>query len=120
MSDPRSEIDTELTDEVRRVIAVWGLSTAETARLFGVTGQTVARWLASGPPNGRAPAIAELAAITDVLHHFLASDRIPAVVRQRAPALRGRSVMELVELGKAHDALDGVRAMFRFGDLQAR
>lgn len=108
-----------LVDELHRLMAVWGLNTSELARLFGISRQAAAKWLVLGPPNHRAPAIADLAAMTDVLEHYLKSERIPAVVRRPAPAMADRSLVELIEQGDARAALDAVRAMFQFTDLHS-
>ena len=50
-----------------RVYEVWGLSQADSARLFGVSRQAVGKWLEQGVPVDRAEALADLAAATDLL-----------------------------------------------------
>ena len=99
-------------DQLGRVLEVWGLSQAEAGRLFGVTRQAVSKWLAAGVPAERTTAVADLAAATDLLVRHLKRDRIPAVVRRPAPALGGRSLLDLVAGGEARRALDATRAMF--------
>lgn len=44
-----------------RILAVWGLSQAEAARVFGVSREAVGKWLASGVPSDRAVAITGVA-----------------------------------------------------------
>ncbi|MGE0486517.1 MAG: hypothetical protein AB7Q81_20360 [Gammaproteobacteria bacterium] len=97
-----------------RILAAWGLSQAEAARLFGVTRQALAKWLERGPPAERAQALADLAAATDLLAHYLKRERIAAVVRRPAPALGGFSLLELVAGGRTREVLEACRAMFDF------
>ena len=97
--------------ELSRVLEVWGLSQAEFAAVMGVSRQAVGKWLANVPAE-RSVAVADLAAATDVLVHYVRRDRIPAVVRRAAPALGGRSLLDLVSTGDTADVLHAVRAMF--------
>ncbi len=76
--------------ELRRILEAWSLSRADAARLFGVSRQAVAKWMAVGAPAERAAAIADLAAATDLLIHYLRRDRIAAVVRRPSRALGDR------------------------------
>jgi hypothetical protein len=48
----------------------------------------VSKWLEQGVPAERVETVADLAAATDLLVRYLQRDRIPAVVRRPAPALR--------------------------------
>ncbi len=104
--------------ELRRILQVWGLSQSEAARRFGVSRQSVAKWLASGVPASRVAAIADLSVATDLLEHYLRRDRIPGVVRRVAAALGERSLLELVEAGDYRGVLAGCRAMFDFSRAQ--
>jgi len=97
-----------------RTLRVWGLSQAETGRLFGVSRQAVSKWIDRGVPAERAEAIADLAAATDLLVHHLERDRIPAVVRRPARALGGRSLIDLVAEGDTRAVLKACRDMFAF------
>lgn len=106
-------------DELRRVLAVWGLNQSEAAALFGVTRQAVSKWVRAGVPTDRAEVVADLAAATDLLVRYLRRDRIPAVVRRPAPALGGRSLVELVAAGDAREVLEACRAMFGFERIHA-
>lgn len=102
-----------------RLLAVWDLSQADAARLFGVTRQAIGKWRAQGPPAGRAGALADLAAATDLLVRHLKRDRIPAVVRRPATRLEGRSLLDLAAAGRTRDLLLACREMFAFGDAHA-
>lgn len=101
-------------EELRRVLATWGLNQSEAAALFGVTRQAVSKWLKNGVPSDRVEAIADLAAATDLLTRYLKRDRISAVVRREAPALGGKSLVDLVAEGRTREVLDASRAMFAF------
>ena len=97
-----------------RVLKVWSLSQAEAARLFGVSRQAVSKWAVKGPPAERTESIADLAAATDLLVHYLKRDRIPAAVRRPIPACSGASLLELIGKGDTREALAVCRAMFSF------
>ena len=97
-----------------RTIEVWDMNQAEAARLFGVSRQAIGKWLRRGVPTDRAGAVADLAAATDLLVHYLKRDRIPAVVRRSIPALRGISLMDLLAGGDTQSLLAACRDMFRF------
>lgn len=97
-----------------RTLSVWGLNQSQAAELFGVTRQAISKWLDRGAPSERAQAIADLAAASDLLVHYLKRDRIPAVVRRPAADLSNRSLLELLETGDTAAVLDACRQMFRF------
>ena len=102
-----------------RTIETWGLTQAETARLFGVSRQAIGKWLRRGVPPSRAEAVAELAAATDLLVRHLRRDRIPAVVRRPIPARGDTSLVALLERGDTRKVLAACRDMFRFDHAQA-
>jgi len=97
-----------------RILDVWGLNQSDAGRLFGVTRQAVSKWLAGGVPAERSEAIADLAAATDLLVRHLKRDRIPAVVRRPAPALGGKSLVDLFATSSTRDVLEACRSMFDF------
>jgi predicted transcriptional regulator len=103
-------------EALARVLATWDLNQSDAARIFEVSRQAISKWLNQGVPPDRADAVATLAAATDLLVHHLKRDRIPAVVRRRAPALGGRSLLALVERRRFRDALQACRDMFAFGE----
>lgn len=104
--------------ELRRILQVWGLSQSEAARRFGVSRQSVAKWLASGVPASRVASIADLSVATDLLEHYLKRERIPGVVRRTAAALDDRSLLDLLETGDHRAVVKGCRAMFDFSRAQ--
>jgi hypothetical protein len=100
------------TDPLERLLALWGLSASEAARVFGVTRQALSKWRQSGVPSDRTPALMDLAVATDELDRRLKRERIPAVVRRRAPDLGDRSLLELAGEGRYAEVRDAVAAMF--------
>lgn len=105
--------------ELGRVLDVWGLSQSEAAVLFGVSRQALSKWLHRGVPAERITAVADLSAATDLLVRYLKRERIPAVVRRPAPALQGRSLIELVGAARTGDVLFACRAMFDVAGIHA-
>lgn len=110
----------DLTDEldrriraapIERIATLWGLSGAEVGRMFGVTRQAVSKWSQAGVPASRARAVADLAAATDLLDRRIKRERIPAVVRRRAPNLGGLSLYETACRGEHRAVLEAVRRM---------
>jgi hypothetical protein len=108
-----------LGNQLRRVLDVWGLSASDAGRLFGVSRQALSKWLAQGLPADRMLAVADLAAATDLLVHYLKTDRVPAAVRRKSARLGGRSLIDLVEMGNTEGVVDACRAMFDFASTQA-
>lgn len=100
------------TQPLARLVALWDLSGAGAARLFGVSRQAFAKWLERGPPADRAAAVAALAAATDLLERYVKRENIPAVVRRTAPALGGRSLLQIAERGGVDEVLQNVQSMF--------
>jgi hypothetical protein len=108
-----AELDTlSERDQLQRIMDAWGLSKAETARVFGVSRQALSKWLTTGVPPERFPVVADLAAATDLLVRYLKRDRIPAVVRRPAQRLDGSSLLDLARQGRADDVLTAVRELF--------
>lgn len=98
--------------DLERVLAAWGLSKAELGRIFGVSRQGLAKWLATGVPPDRRPALADLAAATDLLTRYLKRERIAAVVRRPAERLGGASLLDLARQGRTAEVLVAVRELF--------
>lgn len=115
-----AELDRRLSDRrLERVMRVWQLSRTELGTLFGVSRQAASKWITDGVPADRAPHVADVEAITDLLEHYLKRERIPAVVRRPAPGLGGTSLVELVSSGRGAEALQLTRRMFAFTDAHA-
>ena len=102
-----------------RTLSLWGLSQSEAARLFGVSRQAVSKWIGTGVPVERSEAVADLAAATDLLVHYLQRDRIPAVVRRPIARMSTRSLLELLADGQTPAILAICREMFAFERAQS-
>ena len=115
-----AELDRRLAGEqLGRVMSLWHLSRSELGSLFGVSRQAATKWLNEGVPADRVQDVADLAAITDLLVHYLKRDRISAVVRRPSANLAGRSLLDLVAAGQTGEALQAARRMFAFADAHA-
>lgn len=97
--------------QLANVLEVWGLSQAEFGELLGISRQAVGKWF-ERLPSDRQLAVGDLAAATDVLVHYVRRERIPAVVRRPAPALGGRSLVDLIATGETQLILAATRQMF--------
>jgi len=97
---------------LERLLALWDLSAAQGAQLFGISRQAFAKWQKAGPPAERAEAVAALAAATDILDHHLKRERIPAVVRRKAAQLAGKSLLDLALAREYARVLSVVGTMF--------
>ena len=107
------ELDRKVRSEpLERIVALWGLSNAAAARMFGVSRQAFTKWLNTGPPAARVAAVEDVAAATDILDRYVKRERIPAVVRRQAPALGGESLLDLVESGNTRTVVERTRVMF--------
>lgn len=102
-----------------RTLRVWDLSQSAAARLFGVSRQAISKWIDAGAPAERAAVIADLSAATDLLVRYIKRDRIPAVVRRPIPALKDRSLLDLLEQGHSSELLQVCRDMFSFDQAHA-
>jgi hypothetical protein len=97
---------------LERLIALWGVSSAEAAGFFGVSRQAFAKWLQVGPPADRAPAVAALDDATELLARHLKRERIPAVVRRHSTLTGERSLLQMATAGEHEQILGVVRTMF--------
>ena len=101
-----------------RTLSVWDVSQSQAARLFGVSRQAVSKWIEGGVPAERTEAVADLAAATDLLVHYLKRERVPAVVRRAAAAIGNQSFLDLWAVGRTTVLLETCRAMFSFEQAQ--
>jgi hypothetical protein len=106
-------LDREVRIEpLERLTTLWDLSNAAAARIFGVSRQAFAKWLASGPPADRVDDVVAVDNITNILDRYVRRERIPAVVRRPAANVGGRSILELLEAGDYDVAQDLVSSAF--------
>ncbi len=95
-----------------RTVRLWDISIADLGRMFGVSRQAAAKWLADGPPAARRDDIALLDEITDLLDRWVKRERIPAVVRRPVDVLGGRSRLEVALAGELEVLRDELRDTF--------
>lgn len=96
------------------VMHLWCLSATEMGDAFGASADDVEKWVTEGPPPGHARQIADLQAISELLERHLKRDRIPDVVRRRAPGLSDESLVSMIFEGRGSEALALTRRMFAF------
>lgn len=101
-----------------RLQALWGLTPAETARMFDVSRQAFSKWRKAGIPPERTPALADLTAATDILDRYVKRERIPAVVRRPASELDNLSLYEMACAGRHAEVRDAVNTMFDLRRIQ--
>lgn len=95
-----------LTQEVLRVTGsvsaldeiqqTFGLSSAETGALFGVTRQAVDQWRKNGVPAERVADVERVRDVARVLYEELIPERIPQVVRNAARGLGDRTILQVL------------------------
>lgn len=79
---------------------LWGISTADLGRMFGVSRQAMSKWLSHGPPGGRRAQVELLGQITSQLDRWLKRERIPAVVRRPVTMLGDRTRLDVALAGE--------------------
>lgn len=100
------------TDPLERFTTLWDLTGAEAGRVFGISRQAFAKWFERGIPSERAESVAHLSAATELLGRRVKRERIPAVVRRRAEALGGLSLLEMACRGQHREVREAVEATF--------
>lgn len=98
--------------ELDRIERVFGLTTTETARLFGVRRQAVSQWREAGVPAARASKVTIVARVADLLDRMLVADRIPGIARTPADAYGGRTMLEMIADDRHEELLAIVEASF--------
>jgi hypothetical protein len=97
---------------LRSLLISWQLSTAEAARLFGVTRQAVQQWLEGGVPPARQPKVLAVLRIGDLLSRNIRPERIPGIVRSPAPGYDGATMLQLIAQDRQQELLDSVARSF--------
>jgi predicted transcriptional regulator len=97
---------------LERLLAAWGLTVTDVARLFGVRRQAVQQWLDEGVPGARQPKLHTILEIADLLERNLLPERIPGIVRATSEAYGGRSMLELLANDRHDELLESVRRSF--------
>jgi hypothetical protein len=106
------------TDPLERFTELWELSNSAAAGIFGVSRQAFSKWLKTGAPAARAEAVADLATATDLLDRYVKRERIPAVVRRKAPMIGDRSLLDLASNGETRVVAEAVEQMFDLRRIQ--
>jgi DNA-binding XRE family transcriptional regulator len=88
------------------------LTETELGALFGVSRQAVGQWRERGVPSSRMTRVTTVAAICDLLGHWLKPERIPGIARRSADAYGGLSMIEMIEGGREDELLTLVRRSF--------
>ena len=97
---------------IERLMAAWGLTVTDGARLFGIRRQAVQQWLDEGVPGARQPKLHTILEIADLLERNLLPERIPGIVRAPSEAYGGRSMLELIANDRQDELLESVRRSF--------
>jgi DNA-binding transcriptional regulator YdaS (Cro superfamily) len=109
-----SNHEREQASPLRRAMETFDLTGSAMADLMGVKRQAVDKWLLAGPPPDRAPKIAAIAEIGDILRHRLREGLPIAVVRRPADAYGGRTMLEVIAADEHEWLLRSVRDSFDF------
>lgn len=109
-----SNHEREQASPLRRAMDTFDLTSGDVASLMGVKRQAVDKWLLAGPPPERAPKIAAIAEIADILRHRLRDGLPVAVVRRPAEAYRGRTMLEVITADEHEWLLRSVKDSFDF------
>jgi len=97
---------------LRRIMEVFALDKTDTARLFSVTRQALEHWRRYGVPADRQAKLITIFSIAELLEKNLKPGVVPGVVRTRAPAYGGRTMLELIEADEQDRLLESVRSSF--------
>ena len=98
--------------QLERVRQLFALSNSELGRLFGASRQAATVWLEKGVPPARLPKLKTVLNIAELLQRKLKPGRLPAVARSKAPAYKGRSMLEMIAQDEHETLLEDVRATF--------
>ena len=97
---------------LRSLLSSWQLSTAEAARLFGVTRQAMQQWLEGGVPAARHPKVLAVLRIADLLSRNIQPERIPGIVRSPASGFDAATMLQLIAQDRHQELLDSVARSF--------
>ena len=86
--------------------------------MFGVSRQAYSKWQLSGVPGERRREVNDLITATDELLTYVKVDRIPAVVRRKAPRFGNLSLLEIAEERGTSEVLKVIRETFDLSRVQ--
>ncbi len=101
-----------------RIERVWQVSASQAAAIFGISRQAYSKWQLSGVPADRRGEVNDLNTATEELLTYVKSDRIPAVVRRKAPRFENMSLLEIAKDRGAAEVLKVVRETFDLSRVQ--
>jgi hypothetical protein len=81
--------------DLQAIASIFGLTHREIGELFGVERQAVQQWFKNGVPLLRVADVGRIAQAARALHDYFKPERIPQIVRQRVPAFRGKTVLDM-------------------------
>lgn len=84
---------------LEEVVQTFDLSHTDAGRLFGVSRQVIAQWLAQGVAADRQASVVSVAQTATLLRHYLAPERIPGIARKPAERYGGRSMLDMIADG---------------------
>jgi len=105
-------LEERVESPLQKVQALLDLNTAELGRLFGMSRQAAAQWLARGVPAARQVQVSTALAASELLQRKLKAGRLPAAARKSAEAYGGLSMLQMIESGQEQKLLDKIRASF--------
>jgi hypothetical protein len=82
--------------ELVRIRKTFGLNRTEAARLFRVSPQAFGKWELRGVPTARLADVFRCSDLAQQLARTLRPERLPALVRNSAPDLGDRSVLQVI------------------------
>lgn len=97
---------------LRRVMELLELDRTELAGLFDVKRQAVEQWEQRGVPVDRQAKLVTIVAIVELLGQKLLPGALPGVVRRKAPAYQGRSMLQMIAEDKHEALLESIRESF--------
>gem|GEM_PF-6081058 len=108
----RMRLEERVESPLQQVQDLLDLNTAELGRLFGMSRQAAAQWLARGVPAARQVQVSTALAASELLQRKLKAGRLPAAARKSAEAYGGLSMLQMIESGQEQKLLDKIRASF--------
>jgi DNA-binding transcriptional regulator YiaG len=97
---------------LKRVMELLELDRTELAGLFDVKRQAVEQWEQRGVPVDRQAKLVTIVAIVELLGQRLLPSVLPGVVRRKAPAYQGRSMLQMIAEDKHEALLESIRESF--------
>lgn len=98
--------------DLERIRDAWALGDEELAQACGTDVADMHTWLAHGVPEHQASTLEDLLTATVLLVAHVREERVADVVRRAAPAMGGRSLLELALAHRHEEVRKAVKDMF--------